>query len=184
MPRSSPAPDLAQRLGALSLPDSSGAAVRLADTWAKQPVAIVHLRHFGCLYCRKQAAELKAHLPAIQKLGAAVVAIGTGDVKYAAEFKKEFDLPFPVLSDDQVVSYGVVGAKDTNLVNWVKPGNLMSVAATMRAGFSQGRPGNHQRYLGATHVFWKGGKVAYAWLNDDFSKDAPLTDVVTALDVL
>lgn len=184
MPRSSPASDLAQRLGAVSLPDSTGAAVKLGDSWTRQHAVVVHLRHFGCLYCRKQAVALKEQVPALQKLGASVVAIGTGDVAYAAEFRKEFNLPFPVLSDDNVTSYGVVGAKDTNLLNWVRPGNLVSVAATMSGGISQGRPGNHQRYLGATHVFWKGGKVAYAWLNDDFSKDAPLTDVLTSLDVL
>lgn len=184
MPRSTPAPDLAQRLAAITLPSADGKPFLFGAAWQKRTAVVVHLRHFGCLYCRKQAAELKTHHAAIEKLGASVIAVGTGDLAYAAQFRKEFELPYAILSDDAVVSYEAVGAKDTNLLNWVKPGNLLSVAATMRGGFSQGKPGNHQRYLGATHVILPGGRVAYAWLNDDFAKDAPLRDVLTALDVL
>lgn len=184
MPRAQPAPDLSTRLGAISLPNFDGAPFRIGSAWEQQPAVVVHLRHFGCLYCRKQAAALKEHQPAFDKLGARVVAIGTGDVAYAARFRQEFALTIPVLSDDEVISYRAVGAKDTDLINWVRPGNLLSVVATMRGGFHQSTPGNHQRYLGATHVFLKGGTVAYAWLNDDFAKDAPLREVLSAVDEL
>lgn len=47
MPRTSPAPDLATRLGDITLPEADGADVRLGDLWADAPLVLAHLRHFG-----------------------------------------------------------------------------------------------------------------------------------------
>lgn len=184
MPRSQPTSDLAARLGPITLPNFDGQPFRLGSAWEKQTTVLVHLRHFGCLYCRKQATVLKEQSAAFEKLGARIVAVGTGDVAYAARFRQEFALSFPVLSDDDLLSYVAVGAKDTNLLNFIRPGNLVSVADTIRGGVRQGAPGKHQRYLGATHVILSGGAVPYAWLNDDFAKDAPLREVLAAVDEL
>jgi peroxiredoxin len=184
VPRNQPASDLAARLGAITLPNFDGRPFRLGSAWDQQTAVLVHLRHFGCLYCRKQATLLKEQTPAFEKLGARIVAIGTGDVAYAQKFRQEFELTFPVLSDDDLLSYVAVGAKDTNLLNFIRPGNVVQVVNTLRGGVRQGAPGKHQRYLGATHVFLAGGAVAYAWLNDDFAHDAPLREVLAAADEL
>lgn len=47
MPRATPAPDLARRLGPIELPDVDGGQVRLDSLWARGPVVLAHLRHFG-----------------------------------------------------------------------------------------------------------------------------------------
>jgi hypothetical protein len=37
----------ARSLGAVTLPDLSGASHRLAELWSERPVVLVFLRHFG-----------------------------------------------------------------------------------------------------------------------------------------
>ena len=94
---STPAPDLQDRLADLTLIDSAtGAQVRLGDAWSGRIAVLVHLRHFGCLYCRKQVEELSKASAEIQALGAMIVAVGTGDVAYGKRFAAELKLPFPV----------------------------------------------------------------------------------------
>ena len=44
---------------------------------------------------------MRTHYSEIQGLGGDVIAIGTGDIKYAAAFVADEDVPFPVLVDDQ-----------------------------------------------------------------------------------
>jgi peroxiredoxin len=184
MSRAPPSPEIAAALGAIELPDAFNRPVRLSSLFATSPTVVVHLRHFGCLYCRQQLAKLQAALPAFQKLKAQVVAIGTGDVAYAKKLTDEMGLQFTVLSDDNVKSYEAVQAKTISLLHWVAPSNLMTMKTVMGLGYKQGVAGNHQKYLGATHVFLREGKAVYAWLNDDFSSDAPLNQVLDALDVL
>lgn len=55
-----------------------GAKVRLASLWAKQPALLVFLRHFGCVGCSEQLAELVPRLDEIARAGVRTVLIGNG----------------------------------------------------------------------------------------------------------
>lgn len=181
---STPALDLHHRLGAIELIDvATEQPIRLSEGWADKTVVLVHLRHFGCLFCRKQVDELVKAQPALDALGAYVVTIGTGDVAYGQRFAQTFKLAFPVLVDEAMASYRAVGCVEQSLVNWVAPGNLKMVARTMQLGFRQGKGGPNQRFMGATHVISR-ERVCFSWLNDDFSTDAPLRLVLEALEDL
>src|SRR6187399_2097370 len=87
-------------LSALSLPDQEGTRHHLGDLWADQPVVLVFLRHFGCIHCREHASQLGERYAELQALGANLVAIGTGNERYAAAFVKDENIPYLVLVDD------------------------------------------------------------------------------------
>jgi hypothetical protein len=47
MPRIRPAPDLAARLAAIELKETSGERLALGRLWDRRPLLLIHLRHFG-----------------------------------------------------------------------------------------------------------------------------------------
>jgi hypothetical protein len=47
MPRIRPAPDLAARLAAIELEETSGERLALGRLWDRRPLLLIHLRHFG-----------------------------------------------------------------------------------------------------------------------------------------
>lgn len=117
----------------------------------------------------------------MEQAGATIVAVGTGDLNYAKDFKSKFSVPFPVLVDDDLLTYNVVGAGQGSFTDWASPQMLKAAIKVARSGFTQGRIGKHQNFLGATHVIRPDGSVPYAWINADFGDNAPLADVLAAL---
>jgi peroxiredoxin len=147
-----------------------------------QPVVLVHLRHFGCLFCRAHLARLREHTVRIDGRGARVVAVGTGDLDYGRQLKAQLKLGFPLLLDEGLRSYGAVEAGRGHLTDWVLPGVMRAAAAAAReTGAMHGPPGRNVSVLGATHVIHPDGTVPFAWRNGDFSEDAPIDRVLETL---
>src|ERR1019366_5441690 len=90
-------------LGAATVLDSDGTPVRLADQWHDQPAVIVWLRHFGCVFCREQVAEIREHREEIEALGAGIAFVGNGTPRAAAWFQKRFAPDSTVLTDPDLV---------------------------------------------------------------------------------
>jgi len=87
-------------LSGLSLPDQNGTQHRLGDLWQDKPVIVVFLRHFGCHNCRDHAVQLRDRYDDLQRQGIDLVAIGTGDQRYAGAFVRDEKIPYLVLVDD------------------------------------------------------------------------------------
>lgn len=113
---------------------------------------------------------------------AALAAVGTGDVAYARHFAEERDIRFPLLVDDERRSYKAVGTKRGRMIDLAKPAIVRAGAAALARGHLQGRTGPAPMVLGAAHVIRPDGTVPFAWINDDVSDNAPLAEVVAALE--
>lgn len=124
---------------------------------------------------------MREHQAELEKAGATIVTVGTGNLSYAQDFKAKFAVPFPVLVDDDLHSYNAVGAGQGSLTDWASPHILKAAIKAARNGYTQGKIGKHQSFLGATHIIRSDGSVPYAWINADFGDDAPLADVLAAL---
>jgi len=61
---------LAARLAPIALPDPEGHALRLGELWERGPAVLVFLRHYGCIFCRKHAGQLRAHEDEFRAAGA------------------------------------------------------------------------------------------------------------------
>lgn len=123
---------------------------------------------------------MRDHIDSIRQLGGDVAAVGTGDARYAAAFRDEHGIDFPLLLDPELATYAAVGTDRARATTFLRPGQAAKAAvAAVRRG--QGRTGPHPLRLGATHVIAPDGAVPYAWVNADLGDDAPLDEVCGAL---
>ena len=115
--------------------------------------------------------------------GADVVAIGTGDVRYAQAFVDDEQVPFLVLVDDDgdaAAAAEVKGGAST-MLKLASPSVLRGSRRAMKAGHRQHKAGKRSTQLGATFVVGPGETVVYEHLDGDVTDHAPLSEVMAAV---
>lgn len=98
---------------AFSAPVSGGGRVSLAD-FAGRNVILFFYPKDNTPGCTKEACAFRDHYDALKKKGAVVLGVSTDPVKAHDKFAAKFDLPFPLLADEEkkiVEAYGVWGPK-------------------------------------------------------------------------
>ncbi len=133
------------------------------------------------MFCRERVAQLRDHTDEIRAAGVGLAAIGTGDLRYAEHFKAERGIDFPLLVDDELVTYQAIGARRGGLRQMLGLPTVTAGIRTLAHGRVQGRSGPHPLQFGATHLIRPDGSVPFAWVNDDFADDPPLPEVLAAL---
>ena len=170
-------------LSALSLPDQDGTEHNLGDLWSERPVVLVFLRHFGCLHCREHAVQLRDRYDDLQRQGIDLVAIGTGDERYAGAFIRDEKIPYLVLVDDDAKA---ARAASVGVASWYRllhPTTWPATVATYRRGHRIHQPGKRVTQLGATFVLGPGDQVRYSHVDADSTDHAPVPDVLAAAGV-
>jgi len=124
---------------------------------------------------------LRDHYDEIQGAGAEVVAIGTGDTRYAASFVNDERVPFLVLVDEDAAAARAASVRDASLARLLSPTGWPAGFRAFRSGVRQHRSGKRPTQLGATFVIGPGGQVRYAHLDEDASDHAPISEVTAAL---
>jgi peroxiredoxin len=114
--------------------------------------------------------------------GAEVVAVGTGNVRYAESFVDDENVPFPVLVDDDARAARAASVVKLGFFKLLtdprsKPGYKRARAAGHRIH----RAGKRVTQLGATFVIGPGDDVRYEHLDEHSADHAPLDDVLAAL---
>jgi peroxiredoxin len=114
--------------------------------------------------------------------GAEIVAIGTGDARYAQAFIDEEEIPFPVLLDEDGDAADAASVKKGSVMDLVGPRTVAGALKATAAGHRQHKTGKRSTQLGATFVIGPGDVVRYEHLDGDVSDHAPVEDVLSALD--
>lgn len=174
--------ELAGQLADIELPDPDSQPHRLGELWAERAVVLIHLRHFGCILCRHYAGALRDSHEAFEARGARLVAIGTGGRKYARDFIEDRGIPYLVLVDKHLRSHEVIGAIHGPPVGIFRPRVVWAGIKALFGGEMQGKTGPHPFVFGAAHVFGPGGELRYAWLNEDYQDNAPVEDLLAAVE--
>ena len=65
---------------------ADGTRHALSDLWREGPLALVFLRHLGCVFCREAVARLSALQPALAVAGARAVAVSLANMEQTAAF--------------------------------------------------------------------------------------------------
>jgi peroxiredoxin len=125
---------------------------------------------------------LRDHYEEIRALGGEVIAIGTGNVKYAASFVEDEHVPFPVLVDDHSHAARAAQVKRVNFkVLLFDPRSREGAKAARAAGHRIHWPGKRTNQLGATFVLAPGNTVVYEHIDEHTADHAPLDDVIGAV---
>jgi peroxiredoxin len=126
---------------------------------------------------------LRRAYPDITARGADVVAIGTGDVRYARDFVEQEEIPFLVVVDDDAAAARAASVKKVNAFKLLGVSTWSATRETWRKGHRIHKSGKRVNQLGATFVIGPGSKVHYAHIDDDSTDHAAVDEVLAALPV-
>ena len=106
-----------------TLDDPDGAPVSSSDLLAQGPLVVSFYRGVWCPYCNMDLQALEAALPAIERLGARLVAISPQTAANSRKSVRQNALSFPILSDthnDVAAAFGLRFAMPDYLVELYK----------------------------------------------------------------
>jgi len=124
---------------------------------------------------------LRGRYDEIRSLGAEVVAIGTGDVRYASSFVEAEKIPFPVLVDDGAAAAQAASIRRVGFLKLFAPASYPGARRAWQAGHRVGMPGKRTNQLGATFVVGPCTEVHYAHYDAHTADHAPMDEVFQAL---
>jgi hypothetical protein len=124
---------------------------------------------------------LRRAYPDISARGADVVAIGTGDSRYARAFVDEEQIPFLVLADDVAAAAKAASVTKVNFFKLLRPATWAATRRTWKQGYRIHKSGKRVNQLGATFVVGPGASVLYEHMDADSTDHAPLDEVLAAL---
>lgn len=163
--------------------DDAGKPRHLAEFWSARPAVFVFVRHLGCPFCRHEAARLKTDAPKFAAAGAELVLITMSPPDDAAEFRRQFDLPFTVLSDPEQTAYRAFDVPRGGWLSLMGPQTWsVGLAATLQHGV--GKPSGDLRQLSGAYVVDTQGTIRYAH-GSQHSADLPDHDrLISAVEEL
>ncbi|MCB0635347.1 MAG: AhpC/TSA family protein [Lewinella sp.] len=93
----------------------------------EQPVLLVFLRHFGCMFCREALADIARRRADIEELGSQIVFVHMSDDKLAERYFNRYDLAGAThVSDPECQYYAAFGLVKGNftqlfgLQTWIR----------------------------------------------------------------
>ncbi len=146
-----------------SLPDVSGATVKLSALYAKGPTFVLFYRGGWCPFCNTQLHSLTEAKAEFDKRGVQLVAISVDSPGEEAKTQAKLGVPFPMLSDSKLVVHNAY-----KIVHKTSPEERQALA---------GYGIDLQAYSGETHgnfataaLFYvdKKGVVRFAHVGDDY----------------
>ena len=159
-----------------ALPNTANQTIELYQLLAQGSVVVSFFRGMWCPFCNLELKGLEQAFPAIQSLGATLIAISPQKQRYSLATVEEHKLTFNVLNDqgNQVArQFGIV----------------YQLPAYLRPVFEQGgyplpRYNGDESFelsIPATFVVNREGKIIYAFASSDYTRRADPIEVVTTL---
>jgi len=162
-----------------ALPDAHGRTVCLEDLLKAGPVVLVFYRGLWCPFCNLTLAALQQALPQIGETGATLVAVSPQTPSATEHTSQTLQIAFPMLSDagnETARAYGLV----------------FTLAAEMRPIYEAlgvdlrvvNGDASYELPLAATYVIGRDHKVAYAFVDSDYTHRMEPADITRVLQSL
>ncbi len=117
----------------------------------------------------------------ITGLGGDVVAVGTGDRRYAEAFVRDEAIPFLVLVDDDAAAARAASLRTLSWFQLLHPRTWKATRETSKRGHHVHKAGRRVKQVGATFVIGAGERIRYEHLDADSTDHAPLDAVIASL---
>ena len=124
---------------------------------------------------------MREHEADFQAKGARLAASGLGDSHYAAMFREETGIKFPLLVDQDRLAYRAAGLKSANLLHLLRSDNAQARKRAQAGGFRQHKLGQNPFQLGGSFVFGPGNVDRYAHISKTFGDNAPIKELLAVL---
>jgi len=124
---------------------------------------------------------LREHESEFRQAGAALAAIGLGDMRYARSFREETRITFPLLVDADRKAYKAAELRSGNVFHLLRRDNAHARVRARAAGYRQHRLGSNPFQLGASFVFGPGNRDLFVHFNQTFGDDADPKSLLSAL---
>jgi peroxiredoxin len=150
---------------AFELKDADGTTVRSTELLMRGPLVVSFYRGVWCPYCNMELQALQAALPALEQLGARLVAISPQSAANSRKSARNNAIAFPILSDPGnavAASFGLRFALPDYLVALYK--SLKNDLPAFNGDDSWTLP------MPARFVIGTNGIVRYAEVNPDYTK--------------
>ena len=167
-------------LAGASVLDVEGMPSLLGEHWRRHPAVVVWLRHYGCVFCREQAAEMRAVADDIAALGAELVFVGNGSPAQARDFQEKFAPDSIVLTDPDLRTYRLIGARH-GVLKTLGPRVWRSGLRALRSGARQTRVKGHPFQQGGVLILVPGDRAVYSHISGEAGDHPPVADVIEAL---
>jgi hypothetical protein len=151
----------------------------LGSLWRHRPAVISWLRHFGCLFCKQQAAQMLAEKPRIEALGARLAFVGQGSTRHAIGFRRVYAPHCEVYTDPSRYTYDAIGATDS-IISTVA-GVAVNGLRAMREGYFQTTILGNPFQQGGVLIAVPGDLAAYMYLSRIAGDHPPVDEVMAAL---
>lgn len=160
----------------VSISDSEGRQVALRDLASRGALLVVFYRGGWCPFCNFQIRELTTAFPEFQRRGVGLVAISVDRVEEAAKTNATYQIPFPVLSDPDLLAHRAF--RVTRLVDDAEVARLKAMGLDIEA--ASGRH-HHTIAIPATFLVVQ-GVVRWAHASQDYRTRPSTAQLLSAVD--
>lgn len=174
-----PPPAVLVKLGATKVQELSGEWVPLGSLWSERPAVIVWLRHYGCIFCREQASELRTIAEEAESLGNLAI-VSTGSVDHGRDFASTHGEGLRSLVDSARASYKVLSFKRGGRSSLDPRIYLRGIQAATK-GFMQGRTRGDAMQQGGVLVVAAGGQPVFFQRSEFAGDHARLEQILSSL---
>jgi peroxiredoxin len=167
------------RAPAFRLPDARGGHIQLRDLLTKGPAVVSFYRGGWCPYCNLELRALQKALPAIQQLGAQLVAVSPQIPDESQSTAEKNELGFAVLSD-----VGSVTAKAYGIAFDLAEGLRPIYARFGHALPEKNGDDSWVLPIPATYVIDTNGTIVLAFVDVDYRNRLEPAEIISALGCL
>jgi peroxiredoxin len=139
-----------------------GRSVELSELYRDRPVALVFLRHFGCIFCREQITQLRS-FP-----NENIVLVSMAKIDDCKDFRERMESPQRMISDPLKTVYEQFGLKRGSFTQMFNSTTFKRGFEAMSSGNRVGAPVGDPWMLAGTFIINTDGEVVFS----HFSRDA------------
>jgi peroxiredoxin len=147
-------------LANIELLNHKGRPVFFGDLWREQPAVIAFVRHFGCLFCFEQVAEMVEVSAEIRRWGGRFCVVGNGTPLHARVFMDEARLEADVFTDPARLVYAGLEMRHGVFTTW-NPTTTQHARRAYARGFRQRGVRGDRWQQGGALVVATDGSVAF-----------------------